>query len=84
MRVTAARVRAAFRYDKLSGYFFWKEDGPRKRAGRRAGTPNRALGYWVIGVDGGRYYAHDLAWLYVYRRWPKRLEFINGNGFDAA
>jgi hypothetical protein len=84
MTLTARRLRKLTHYDKLTGYFFWKVGGFKKRIGRRAGGANKQLGYWLIGLDGKRYYAHDLAWLYVYGKWPKRIEFINGQGLDTS
>lgn len=84
MRITAERVRSLLHYDKATGRLFWRTSGPGKRKGARAGGANKILGYWLIGLDGDRYYAHDLAWLHVYGEWPRRIEFINGNGMDTS
>lgn len=83
MPLTAKRLKQALRYDQRTGFFFWNEGGFKKRKGARAGCANNELGYWVIGLDSKRYYAHDLAWLYVHGKWAERLEFINGDGFDT-
>jgi hypothetical protein len=82
-RLTAERLRKALRYDRRSGAMFWKESGPRRRLGQRAGCIN-SIGYWLIGLDGYRYLGHELAWLHVYGKWPGRLEFVNGDTTDIA
>lgn len=83
--LTQARLKEAVRYDKQTGMFFWRKDDKhlKKRKGERAGCENKVLGYWVIGLDHKTYYAHTLAWFYIYGIWPTYLEFINGNGLDA-
>lgn len=85
MRPTAKRLKSVLHYDRVTGLFFWKADtGFKKLKGKRAGCANNALGYWVIGVDGHRYYGHDLAWCMSYGYWPKEeLEFVNGDGLDT-
>lgn len=85
MKLTLARLKAALHYDAKSGQFFWKIDtGCKRLKGKRAGCANKALGYWVIGIDGVRYYAHDLAWFITYgTQPPKQLEFVNGDGMDV-
>jgi len=41
------------------------------KAGDVAGYA-RPDGYRRIGVDGGLYFSHRLAWLYVHGRWPEK------------
>lgn len=71
-----AKLREFLHYDRGTGIFTWLVS---KRsaagsgvvsAGERAGTmaPN---GYIFIGIDGFRYAAHRLAWLYVNGAWPE-------------
>ena len=42
-----------------------------------------STGYVRIGVDGGKYTAHCLAWLYTHGVWPSdQIDHINGNRSD--
>jgi HNH endonuclease/AP2 domain len=62
----------ALRYDETSGLFYWREKNSwRTPIGSIAGTPMKR-GYWKITVRGASYYAHQLAWFYVYGVWPDR------------
>lgn len=70
------RLRELLNYDPETGNFFWKEH--RGLAGTVAGSINRA-GYRRIKLDRQEYFAHRLAWLYVYEQWPARdLDHIDG------
>ena len=63
--LTAERLRELFLYDRETGEF-------RRRSlpYRLAGTRKRK-GYIAIRIEGWVYFAHRLAWLYVYGEWPK-------------
>lgn len=50
------------------------------KAGVVAGTKTGR--YISIELDGRRYQAHRLAWLYVFGVWPKELDHINQNKRD--
>lgn len=72
--ITQERLKEILDYDKKTGKFFWREK--RNNAviiGMEAGTiePN---GYRRISVDGVRYQAHILAWLYEYGVMPNLLD----------
>lgn len=64
-------VRKKLDYFPATGEFSWKN-------GRVAGC-TRKDGYRVIRVNDILMYAHRLAWLYVYGKWPGGLiDHING------
>lgn len=81
--ITAEEVRELLDYDPETGVFTWRERSRKmcksdrarnawnsKLAGKIAGSLN-ALGYVTIALHKHAYYAHRLAWLHVYGRWPK-------------
>lgn len=63
-------------YDQDSGIFIWRETGC------VAGSLQSG-GYRQIKIGGKRYYAHRLAWLFLYGKWPiDQVDHINGNRDD--
>lgn len=77
--LTAERLRELLSYDPETGVFCWKTRFSRSDLlGKIAGTET-ARGYWIISIDGDRYLAHRLVWLYVYGVWPvDQLDHTNG------
>ncbi len=77
--LTARRLRELLDYDPKTGVFRWKhrQDGlvqwNARFVGKVAGGIDPDTGYWQIRIDDKLYYAHRLAWLYVYGRWPRSL-----------
>lgn len=73
------RLRAALRYDTVTGKFFWRNIGIAPvTEGQEAGSI-MANGYVSICLKGKRHYAHRLAWMLVYGDWPERaLDHKNG------
>jgi len=67
--LTAERLRAALHYDPATGVFEWLVSRPNCRAGDVAGCPTR-YGYVYVGLDGRKYMAHQLAWLWMTGAWP--------------
>ena len=76
--LTAERLRELLLYNPGTGIFRWRVRRGMARAGSIAGRPS-GDGHIQISVDGRRYGAHRLAWLYVHGRWPEHLiDHING------
>ncbi len=68
--LTAARLRELLHYDPLTGIFTrLVRTSQNANVGDVAGSPDDA-GYIRISVDGKRYRAHRLAWLYMKGEWP--------------
>lgn len=70
-QLTLSRVKELLTYDKASGLFTWiKAISRRNKVGAIAGSCRNGK-YIIIGIDGNTYYAHRLAWLFVYGVWPQ-------------
>lgn len=80
----STRLRELLNYDPTTGLFTWRIG--RKGRSTKAGTPagrRHMRGYMWIGIDGGRYMAHRLAWLYVHDVWPpQQIDHRNGDRAD--
>ena len=76
--LTVETLKKHLSYDPASGEFTrikWVNRGPAKA---RAGRTSLSTGYREIRVDGARYLAHRLAWLYIYEEWPRDcIDHIN-------
>lgn len=70
--LTAERLRSLLFYDPISGTFTWRVSRVKVSAGDRAGKKTKD-GYIHIGVDGRRYQAHRLAFLYMTGEMPEGL-----------
>lgn len=71
VELTQERLKELLNYNAATGKFTWAvtRRGYAK-IGSEAGRVNNK-GYREISVDGKRYKAHRLAWLYVHGNWPK-------------
>jgi hypothetical protein len=77
-------LKTVLKYNRRTGVFTWKKKTSRKTViGKAAGGLDMA-GYIVIGYGGKNYYAHRLAWLYVYGYIPKQLDHKDGNRSNNA
>lgn len=71
-------------YNQDTGDFYWKIDISRAMgAGSKAGTTS--FGYKVIAIHGISYFAHRLAWFYIYSNWPMGIiDHIDRNRANNA
>ena len=82
--LTVDRLKAVLNYDPERGLFTWRHSriGRGCRAGATAGRPNER-GYLRLGIDGVRYKAHQLAWLYMTGEWPElQIDHRNNDKSD--
>lgn len=76
--LTQARLHQLLEYCPETGNFTWLCSRPRMKAGSIAGGV-ASHGYVRIRIDGIRYRAHRLVWLYVFGEFPKQdIDHING------
>jgi hypothetical protein len=69
VEITAERLRYLLHYEPLTGVFRWRvSTSNRMPVGTMAGAYSR--GYCILGIDGCRYRAANLAWLYMTGDWP--------------
>jgi len=76
--LTVPRLKELLSYDTETGKFYWVIGrGGNAPAGREAGTYLMG-GYISIYIDGRRYLAHRLAWLWCNGAWPQnQIDHIN-------
>lgn len=67
--LSQARLKELLHYDADTGVFTWRARKRGVTVGRIAGSPAH-YGYWCLVLEGKRYAAHRLAWLYVYGVYP--------------
>lgn len=81
--ITAKQLRELLNYNPETGVFSWSVDLSNGiQSGDTAGSINKD-GYMLIGINRRLYYAHRLAWLYIYGQFPKQcIDHINRNKSD--
>ena len=68
-KLTQQRLKEVLQYDALTGVFTNRKSRAHAKAGAVAGHLNHD-GYRLIKIDGCRYFAGHLAWLWVTGSWP--------------
>lgn len=82
MITTQESIREMFDY--CDGFLTWKSP-PHKKGPQRVGSIagcKDSLGYWRIGIDRRRYYAHRLIWVWHYGVEPNVIDHINCDKSD--
>jgi hypothetical protein len=76
--LTVKKLREMLDYDPENGFFRWKIRWKRVRIGQLAGVSGPRYARIMLGQR--RFYAHRLAWLYVYGVWPQHeIDHIDGD-----
>lgn len=77
--ISQKRLKELLHYDPLTGVFTWRVSrGGSASTGTVAGSDN-GKGYRIIAVDGKKYLAHRLAFLYTDGAFPENeVDHING------
>lgn len=77
--LTQSQLKNCLDYSRSTGVFVWKTG---KRAGQKAGSVGDH-GYRRIQINGKRYLAGRLAYLYVEGEWPpEEIDHMNGDEDD--
>lgn len=80
--ITQSELKQRLDYDQHTGLFTRKTSAGGWKAGEMAGNFDES-GYIKIRINRKLYYAHRLAFLYVYGRMPElHVDHINGNRAD--
>ena len=88
MQITQEELKSLLHYNPDTGIFIWL-----KRSGRNGGvnvcdvagyahTGKKGKSYIKIRINTVSWFAHRLAWIYVYGYAPEEIDHINGNGCD--
>jgi hypothetical protein len=81
---TQQRVCELFTYDPETGDLTRIEKArswgakETRRYGKVGAGSISSLGYVMVTVDGHKYNAGQIIWLYVHGEWPKRIKYVNG------
>lgn len=70
------QLKELIHYDEITGVLTSLQDRPRCPTGSVLGS-NNGRGYLRLMLCNRKYYAHRLAWLYVYGVWPDEIDHIN-------
>lgn len=82
------RLKSLLSYEETTGAFTWISKSSKHSpvtVGERADKLHKSSGYRRVQIDGERYVAHRLAWLYVYGEIPEdEIDHINNDKTDNS
>ena len=77
-----SHILQVLRYAPETGLLFWTDKAYLPLKGKQAGTKH-TQGYVVIETKRKRFFAHRVAWLFAYGKFPDGdIDHINGNPAD--
>lgn len=80
--LTQEQLKKALSYNPESGEFIWIINTRNNYIGDKAGHLSKQ-GYIYIGINGKRYNASRLAWLYIYGKFPNNeIDHVNRDKSD--
>ena len=71
--LTQEEVRQHLDYDPETGELRWRVRRGGRRVGRPAGAARKTHSRIVIGINGKKYLAHRIIWLWVYGYFPENV-----------
>lgn len=75
-------LKSQLNYDSITGIFTRIDNSGKAKIGDSVGYHSKD-GYLSIGVNGKKYLAHRLVWMYIYGEFPKeQIDHINRNKSD--
>jgi hypothetical protein len=77
-KLTIDRLHQVLDYNQETGVFIWKHRDRCKDTIGQVATKSHMYEYLGISIDNVRYPAHRLAWFYVFGKWPKMIDHVNG------
>lgn len=81
-QLTIARLHFVLDYDPITGAMTWRNPtGTASLEGGKAGTVG-SNGRRYIAIDGRKYLAHRLAWMYVHGKWPDGNASAKNGDYD--
>jgi len=84
MSLTQDALKGLLDYNVSTGDFYWKKRRSGVSKQLKAGWKENN-GYWRIKIDGVKYQAHRLAWLYTTGNWPKdQIDHIDGDRLNNS
>ena len=86
-KLTQDRLKEVLQFDPHTGVFVWiSKTGRKVSVGTEAGQ-TKLVGhgtYRYINIDGERYLAQRLAWLWCTGKWPRLVRFRDENSLNCA
>lgn len=77
--ITQQRLKEVLSYNSSTGEFVWLFDCVANKVKGKVAGSIKTGGYRQIRIEGQRYAAHRLAWLYVHGKFPPdEIDHING------
>jgi hypothetical protein len=84
----AETLRKHLSYDRETGEFRWRTKGKGRFVGETAGCisdSGSGKQYIKIRVERKLYFAHRLAWLWMYDEWPSnQIDHVDGDGLNNS